>query len=291
VIEEFARRYPFIVFLRNKRNEGLMSSIRTALERASQDYVVWAAADDRLLPDFLERSLAALARYPGAGLCFSRLAVFTDGTDEIREYLGDARTGPAFDLGREMHLLTPEGLRERLAASYLWMSGNTVVASRQALLAEGGFPADLRWHAEWFVYYVIALRYGAVLIPETLALMREGTGQHGSAGMWNPARQRRVLRAMVGALKAPRYRDVAEAFRARPMLLSPFGGLMLRVLLSHPWSWDLGWRYLHWTLAHWGNIYYGRAMAPGKRWLRGISLVLRLTAGAVGALTPSAWRK
>jgi glycosyltransferase involved in cell wall biosynthesis len=42
-IEEFARRYPFIVFLRNARNEGLISSIRTALERASQDYVVWEA--------------------------------------------------------------------------------------------------------------------------------------------------------------------------------------------------------------------------------------------------------
>jgi putative sugar O-methyltransferase len=291
VIEEFARRYPFVVFLRNARNEGLMSSIRTALGRASKEYIVWAAADDRLLPSFLERSLAALARHPEAGLCFSRLAVFADDTDQVREYVGDARTGSAFDLGRETHALTPEALRERLVRSYLWMSGNTVVARREAVLAEGGFPAELRWHAEWFVYYVIALRYGAVVIPETLALMREGTGAHGSAGMWDPIRQRPVLGAMVRTLKSLRYRDVAETFRARPMLLSPFGGLMLRVLATNPSWWDLGWRYLYWTLAHWAAVYQGRATAPGKRWLTLVARALRLTAGAVGALTPSAWQR
>ena len=291
VIEEFARRYPFIVFLRNARNEGLLSSIRTALARASQEYIVWASADDRLAPSFLERSLAALARHPEAGLCFSRLAVFPDGATQVREYLGDAATGPAFDLGRETHLLTPEALRQRLALSYLWMSGNTVVARREAVLAEGGFPPELRWHADWFVYYVIALRYGAVVIPETLALMREGTGEHGSAGMWDPIRQRPVLEAMIRTLKSPRYRDIAETVRARPMLLSPFGGLMLRVLVAHPRWWDLGWRYLYWTLAHWSAVYQGRAAAPGKRWLGLVARALRLIARTVGALTPSAWQR
>jgi hypothetical protein len=109
------------------------------------------------------------------------------------------------------------------------------------LLAEGGGPAELRWHAEWFVYYVIALRYGAVVIPETLALMREGTGQHGSAGMWDPIQQRSVLRAMGSVLKSVRYwEDAAETFRSRPMLLSPFGGAMLRVVARNPRLWDVG---------------------------------------------------
>jgi glycosyltransferase involved in cell wall biosynthesis len=62
VIEEFARRYPVVVFLWNVGNKGLMSSILTALGRASQEYIVWAAADDRLLPRFLERNLLVSRR-------------------------------------------------------------------------------------------------------------------------------------------------------------------------------------------------------------------------------------
>lgn len=291
ILEDFRRGYPCAILLRNETNRGLMYSIHQALALASKDYIVWLSADDKLLPRFLERNLAFLTRHPRAGVCFSRLAVFADGSDTVREYLGDAETGPAFDLGPEPHYLAPDSLKTRLARSYLWMSGNTVLARRDAVLAAGGFRPELKWHSEWFVFYVVALRHGACVLPETLALIRERPQTYSRAGMSDPIQQAAVLKALAAAITDPQYRDVAPVFRARPALLSPFGILMLRVLLRRPTYWDLGWRYLHWSLIHWARVYRARAAAGGTAAWRKASwaTVLAAAARVVGALTPRAW--
>jgi glycosyltransferase involved in cell wall biosynthesis len=290
IIEAVAAEFPFVRLLRNDRNQGLLPTVRRALGQASGDYVAWAAADDKLRPSFLERNLATLVQYPGAGVCFSRLAVFDDEAHAVREYLGDATTGPAFDLGAEPHFLTPQALRARLRRSYLWMSGNTVLARRDALFEAGGFRPELRWHADWFAYYVVALRYGACVVPETLALMRERAATFSRSGMARRQTQREVLRALAAALREPAYRDVAPAFWARPCLLSPFGRLMLTVLARDPRNWPLAWRYLQWTLDHQATIHCARAASSGNRRQAQTGRALRQSARLVDALTPSAWK-
>ena len=250
VIEALAESCPKLCLLRNDHNRGLQYSINRALAAATCDYVVWASADDKLLPNFLERSLALLQQHPSAGVCFSQLAVFVDGTDVVRLYTGDETTGPAFDLGREPHFLNPEQLIERLRRSYLWMSGNTVVVRRDALLEAGGFMPELEWHSEWFVYYVVALRHGACVIPDTLAMMREVPGTYSASGMGDPKRQRKVLKAMVAVLKAPQHRDVLPLFRRRPVLFSPMGRQILYVLASSPRRIDLFVPFLGWYIKH-----------------------------------------
>jgi glycosyltransferase involved in cell wall biosynthesis len=292
VIESFARAYSFVTVLRNESNVGPIRSITRALEHASHDYVVWAAADDRLLPNFLERNVCVLERYPGAGVSFSRLAVL-EGAHAVREYLGDAETGPAFDLGRQVQFLSPADLRARLARSYLWMSGNTVLARRDAVLAAGGFRADLAWHADWFAYYVVALRHGACVIPETLAVLRPRAGSYSDTGMSQRRRQAEVLIALARALTEPGYRDVAGVFRSRPTLLSPFGGLMLAGLLANPRSWAIGWRYLEWILRHRTVTCQGEALrGPFARQRRRLKVqMLDASARLLGALTPARWKE
>ena len=82
-------------------------SIQRALVEAKGDYVVWAASDDLLLPQFLERSLDVLRELPEAGLCFSRLAVFVDGTTQAREF-NERTDGAAFDYGTEPRYISPD---------------------------------------------------------------------------------------------------------------------------------------------------------------------------------------
>src|SRR5262249_25511672 len=146
-------------------------SINRALNEARFDFVVWAAADDRLMPNFLERNTQCLCYYPAA-MSFSRLAVFRDGSDEISTFT-EKNHGIAFDFGETMQFLSPELLRQRLERSFLWISANTVMASRTALIEAGGFDKDLRWHADYFGFLVVALRHGVCCIPETLAVMRQ----------------------------------------------------------------------------------------------------------------------
>ena len=161
IIEDFARRYPFVRILKNETNRGLLYSINRALKEAHCDFIVWAAADDRLMPNFLERNAQCLSEFPAAGISFSRLAVFNDGSDDITSFT-EKNHGIAFDFGTAPRLLSPQMLRDRLQRSHLWMSANTAMASRAALIQIGGFDPELRWHADYFGFLVVALRHGAV---------------------------------------------------------------------------------------------------------------------------------
>lgn len=270
VIEEFARRFPNIRLLRNSINRGQHYSIQCALLAAQGDYIVWAASDDLLLPDFLERSVAVLKAHPSAGVCFSRLGVFVDGTSEVRRYDGQTH-GAAFDYGDTARLMPPEELKESLSRHYIWMSGNAVLARRTALLEISGFESRLKWHADWFAYYVVALRYGACVIPETLALMRERRDTYSRTGMENPREQSRVLKSLFDAIKSPKYRDLLPVFLHCPSLLGLFGISALYTAMRDPRHWDLVPKLGWWLISHYLLQVYSRTRhglpARFHRWL------------------------
>ena len=247
IIEEFAGRHPFVRVLKNERNCGLLYSIDRALTKARCDFVVWAAADDLLLPNFLERNIDCLVQNPTAKMTLSRLATFRDGSDEIVSYT-EKNHGAAFDFGTAPKYWSPAELRERLRKDYLWLSGNTVMVSRLALIQAGGFDPKLRWHADYFTLWVVALRSGAFTIPETLAAIRQRAQTYSSAGMSNRREQRATLGRLADKLTAEGWRDVGLAVFHCPSLLSPFGLLMLEVLLSKPRSWPFAVSYGWWSV-------------------------------------------
>ena len=245
IIEEFATRFPTIRLLKNGKNRGQHYSIQRALIAARGDYVVWASADDLLLPKFLECSLDALHKHPEAGLCFSQLGVFVDGTSERRDFTGENQ-GVAFEYRRFGGYLSQKQLAATLRKHYVWISGNTVVARRTALLEIGGFEKSLRWHADWFGFYAVALRYGVCVIPETLALMRERRETYSAQGIADQVEQARVLTAILDTIKSPKYFDLAPFFRACPSLLSPFGKKTLFVAIRNPRHWGFVWPLARW---------------------------------------------
>jgi len=257
LLQDYATKHGNIRILANGRNRGQHYSIQRALLAATGDYVVWASADDLLLPEFLERSCGELERHPEAGLCFSRLAVFVDGETGIRTYTGQSH-GAAFEYGTAARHFVPAELARILRKHYLWMSGNTVVARRAALLEQGGFQRALRWHADWFAYYAIALRYGACVIPETLALMRERRATYSATGIRNRAEQDRVLRAILDAFTSLKYADIGRVLQRSPSLLSPFGRQVVLSSLKSPRYWLMAARLFAWHGARFGAMKYGR---------------------------------
>jgi glycosyltransferase domain-containing protein len=278
IIESFARRYPFIRVLTNQKNCGLLYSINRALNEARCDFVVWAAADDRLMPNFIERNVQCLKEYPAAQMTFSRLAVFQDGHDDVTAFTQENH-GMAFDFGATSRFLSPEMLRQRLQQSYLWISANTAVASRPALIQAGGFDADLRWHADYFGFLTLALRHGAVCIPETLALMRQRPQTYSSEGMGKRNEQRATLGRLADKLTTKGWRDVGIAALLCPSLLSPFGSPMMEALLRKPRRWPFAVTYGLWWAKHQWAQQPGLAARIGSRCagmaLRGVLIVLR----------------
>ena len=280
IIESFARRYSFIRILKNESNRGLLYSINRALNEARCDFVVWAAADDRLMPNFIARNVQCLRQYPEAGITFSRLAVFRDGSDEIISFT-EKNHGAAFDFGTAPRFLSPDMLRKRLHQSYLWISANTVMASRTALLQAGGFDPDLRWHADHFGFLTVALRHGACCIPETLALMRQREQTYSSAGMAKRNEQRATLGRLADKLTSKGCRDIGIAVLRCPSLLSPFGALMLQALCLKPRRWPFAVTYgLWWANHQWGQR-TGIAARIGSGFarmaLQAVSMMLRGT--------------
>ena len=159
------------------------------------------------MPQFLERNVQFLSEYPAAGMTFSRLAVFKDGSDEITSFT-EKNYGMAFDFGTAPRFLSPQMLRDRLQRSHLWISANTAMASRAALIQTGGFDAELRWHADYFSFLAVALRHGAVCIPETLALMRQRAQTYSSEGMAKRNEQRATLGRLADKLTTKGWRDL-----------------------------------------------------------------------------------
>lgn len=269
IIKQYAKNHQNIKILINETNKGLLFSINRALKEARSDYIVWAASDDYLAPHFLEKSLNLLQKHPNAGICFSQFAVFIDGTSKTRIYSKEGM-GSAFDLGESPHFLTPQQLHERLKKSYLWMSGNTVLARREALLEMGGFLDPLRWHADWFSFYILAMRYGVCMTPEILTFMRELPASYSRAGMNNKQQQKKLLGALVSHIHAPSFRDVFYFFRDCPALLTPFGAVIFSVLLRKG-AFLLFWKYLFFYLTCKKRNLWGRLASklppPVLSWL------------------------
>ncbi len=232
IINKYAQNHKNIKILINEKNMGLLYSINRALEEAQSDYIVWAASDDFLTPCFLERSLDTLKKHPEAGICFSQFAIFVDGTPEKRIY-SSQEMGDAFDLGNSPHYLSPKMFFKRLQRSYLWMSGNTVLAKRTALLEMGGFLHSLRWHADWFSFFVVAMRYGACIVPEVLTFMREVPLSYSRSGIKDKKQQTKVLTNILELVYDKNYKDIVKFFKSCPCLFSPFGRQIFFVMIRN----------------------------------------------------------
>lgn len=254
VINDFASRYLRIRLVSNPGNLGLQESIARALPSITADYVVWAASDDRLLPQFLEKSMAALERHPEAGLCFSELSVLRGNTGRIERFAENPDIAHIFDLSDLPEVLTPAALEQRMRSAYLPMTSNSVVVRRAALLAVGGYAKELEWYADSFAYTVVALRYGACVVPETLALIRANPESYSERGRRGP-REVEVLRNILDRLARQELRDIRRAFRRCPSNFAHWGIPMLRLQLRRARDWDLFVAYFLWKSREFRSVW------------------------------------
>lgn len=210
VIESFAQKEPTLRFFRNPKNLGTVVSGNLALEKASGDYIYWAAADDRVLPCLFMKSMSLLAQYPQAGLCCSHPAFLDDATGAIE------RHEDWFHLGRSPRYLPPDEVLK--VVPDIWIAGHTSIMKRSALLEAKHFIPELRWHADWFALYAIAFRYGICYTPEPLATQRVLPTSYSNAGMKDPILQQQVVEYLAHLLQSSPYQDIKAAFQKSNVL-------------------------------------------------------------------------
>jgi glycosyltransferase involved in cell wall biosynthesis len=164
VIEKFAQRDPIIHLIRNEKNMGPLLSSEKAMNHIHGTYVYFAAADDRVLPGFFEKSLALLQRYPQAGLCSANTS-----------RIGDKTSRPCNVRVEKPHILPytpPDRLMDNFHhyGWYLW--GHSVVIKRSVFIEAGGLKTELGPLSDAFIFHLAAFSTGACYIPETLTTHR-----------------------------------------------------------------------------------------------------------------------
>jgi glycosyltransferase involved in cell wall biosynthesis len=225
IIEGFVEKYPNLQLLTNDKNMGTLYSINRALKMASGDYVYSAAADDKILPGFFEKSMGLLEKYPQAGLCFSEPLYYDESKDTYFKETLNISDRPCF--------LSSQNMATLLRHKYFLLAGHSSIIKRGSLLKAGGYIPELKWHCDWFASYVVAFREGICYLPENLAYLRLSSRSYSSFAKRSGKSQQEIIRVIMDKLKSPLYEDVYDAFRDSG-ILSIYGIGLFKLMYKYP---------------------------------------------------------
>jgi Glycosyl transferase family 2 len=212
-----------ITVVRRGKNGGVPAALQTGLDHARGDFVHLSSTNDLVERDFLQASIAALERYPRAGMCFSDAGIIMDPGNEREPF-------PLHLAARETWF-APDDLAARLRHRPFHISSNAVVFRTRALKATGGCRPELELYGDWFACMVTALRDGAVYVPRVMAYSRVHAGAYSARARARDARVKLAAAAIRAiAAEAP---DILPRLR-RSAALSDLGLPVLFGLLREP---------------------------------------------------------
>ncbi|MBI1883191.1 MAG: glycosyltransferase family 2 protein [Chlamydiae bacterium] len=227
VIKNFQQKYSVLRLIQNEKNKGVLFSGNYALRVATSDYVYFAAADDKVLPGFFEKSMTLLEKYPQAGLCCSDAASFCNDSTVLKEW--------KLLWSHESCYLKPAELAKVIQGGFI--PGNASILKRSSVVKAGGLIPELKWHCDWFLQLLVGFREGICYIPESLAALRMGTSASYSAGRSKWLEQEKVLDSLMHLLKSSQYQDVYPFFK-KSYVLAHFGPEIVKVVLGNRQHWD-----------------------------------------------------
>jgi hypothetical protein len=187
------------------------------------EFVFGSAADDHILPGLFEKSLRLLAEHPQAALSCT-----------IGDYR-EASTGLNWQMGVGMGevpcYLSPERMVEIEKRGKFYISPNSVIFKKSALIEAGRFIPELKYACDWFAMYVAGFRHGICFVPEPLAVFHVLPNSYYQRLRRDKAVSLGVARQLLDHMRRPEYRDAAELIRESGALYL-FAWPMLKAILS-----------------------------------------------------------
>ncbi|HWX22498.1 MAG TPA: glycosyltransferase family A protein [Candidatus Binatia bacterium] len=224
ILSGYEREHSNLKVYRNEKNQGVVFGLNRGLALARGEYVTFPGADDEVVAGLFEKSLALLARYPQAGLCCT--------VAEWRETFSGLTWHMAAGMAAEPSYLSPDDLVRLGKNEKLCIITSSCLFKTEPLRSMGGFPPELRWHADWFACYVTGFRHGVCFVPEVLSLANllprsfyqsgHKTGEH-----------RQVILKLLERLNTEAFADVVPRLRDSGAL-SLFAMPVLRLVAGRP---------------------------------------------------------
>lgn len=153
----------------NPKNLGGVQTSQLGLTRVRSKFVFFLGANDLILPGHFARVKACLERFPQAGLWSAMVWLM----DEQDRYLR-MHPSPVVALGDAY--FAPEQCRRMVRSLGNWLTGQTTVYRREALIEAGGFDPTLKGLNDLLAAQVVASRYGAAFSPVPVGVMRIHAG-------------------------------------------------------------------------------------------------------------------
>ena len=144
--DRVTRLYPAVRLIRQE-NQGLSSARNTGLRTVGGRYVVFLNADDRFLPEAIEKGLACLTAHADCGLAYGAYYDIDEEGRRIRTL--------------ELQRIRSNPFLELLPGNLIGMHA-TVIYRRECLLEVGGFDPELKACEDFDVFL---RRSGARLLP------------------------------------------------------------------------------------------------------------------------------
>jgi len=223
VAENFARRHPIVRVHRNPQNQGVVFGANLGLQIARGEYVLFAAADDYVLPGFMEKSVALLRQHPEAALCCT-IGDWHEVATGLNWHVG-------VGMGQAPCYLAPARMAELERRGRFYIASHSAIMRKAPLVEAGGFIPELRWHCDWFAIAVVSFRHGICFVPEPLARFFIYPTSYFKSGR-KKLEHRQVLERILDLLLSPRYQDVEPPIRESGALFL-FGGPILRLMLAN----------------------------------------------------------
>jgi glycosyltransferase involved in cell wall biosynthesis len=167
VIKSFSD--PRIRYFKNDRNIGGIRNWNRCLSLARGEYITLLHADDKLIPNLIEKETKILDRNPTVGLVHSS-CIFIDGKGAV---IGEYHP---FD---KDHIIRGEDEFKRLVLNNYLCVSSVVMVRKKCYDALGDFSEEYTYCPDWEMWLRIALNYDMSFISEPLGYYRK----HGASGM------------------------------------------------------------------------------------------------------------
>jgi len=203
VIKSFQHRHESIRLIRNAANRGIIASVRSALEVATGEYLLFASADDFVLPGLFGRALAAFSENPRAAFFCARVALVNADNRVIgvRPFTWP-RSGRGY--------LSPPDVRRTIRDTDFWVIG-TATVYRRALLAEiGYFNERLGSLGDVLTNRLLAFRHGFYFDPAVLGAYNKDPLSYSGRNALSVSESRRLLDEAQSCMAANLPEDVRD---------------------------------------------------------------------------------
>jgi glycosyltransferase involved in cell wall biosynthesis len=236
IIKHFKKVDTRVLLIKNKKNLGVVPSANIALNLAKGKYIALLAADDKILPGFINKTLQVLLDHPNIAICCSDCGLSFDGFPDKNP--NEIETTKLLETSETLHIFTTKNLFKIFRTTNFWIPGHTSIIKKSSIVRQGLLNEQLEYLCDWFMIHSIALEEGVAYIPKTLSVWRQHKKTYSAEIQADSKRIKNIYRKLFTILSEEKNRDLRSKFRKATILHLYVKQLILE-LIWQPKQWDI----------------------------------------------------